>query len=295
MDNKIKMFYKTRMSQGKTRLARILDMVVLHLGLFGIAYVYFLYLSRSVIAALVFAIAVVMLCSFALYLIRRGKLNRFIETQQKLLREKIAMEKLVMMERNSFISSMRMVLSSNGYEPIFCRNDEILAIKNGGRYMIKLFQYHPSHSLEAQDILETYLSAKRSGYTKCMIITTSPLSKDAESAMRRIDDLDIGTLAMQELYEMAGELGLLPSDEELENAVFAEMEEQRIQWSKVREKAVIPQKAKKYAVCGLIMLLASLITKYATYYYAFALVCFILAAFVAYKSRRAKEEEQLDA
>ncbi|MHB1315350.1 MAG: hypothetical protein ACYCX2_07700 [Christensenellales bacterium] len=277
-DKQMIRFYKQKLYNNRSILARSFDFAALRLAFFGVMVLLLRPRLNSILAAAFVALVAVAMLSVALHVLSSVRLEKFIKEYKGILRRQYIKERLSLLNSSFFMNLCKTVLIEKGCRIIFIRNKRGIAVKNKKLVYIEMLQNHCSEPLSAQELLDFYHRAKEKHTPQAMIFFCTSLSSEAKEFLEKITDLEIECVAEESLVQSAKKIGLSPSPEDIVQMIIKETESRRKAKASFRSIIFMPQKTKRYALSGVLLYIMSFFTGYNLYFRIIAIVLFALSA-----------------
>ncbi|MBE5781448.1 MAG: hypothetical protein E7328_06490 [Clostridiales bacterium] len=285
MNHKIvRSYYKRLFYHNRTLFARALDFIALRLGLFFLLQMVFYRKFHRVDRALILSLITLCALSLLLEIIKERRFTAFVAKKQQELRQHYWLSRLTLLTPDDFralccdlLSAMGMTVTGKGENILFARG-------NKGNMMVFLLQCHPKYTVTPQDMLDLYHIAYRYAPGEVAIISTCPITGEAESFLHTLP-FSVTILSREDLLFAADRAGKLPSYHETEQALIEELKKKEMSLRQLKTQALYSGKAKNYLICAGVLFFTMSYTGYHLYYTAAILGCLTLAAISYYNSR----------
>ncbi len=279
MDTKLIRYYNKRLYGGRSIIARFVDYFVLRFMMLIIMFLIMLYLSRSFKVALLISIFITLAISFALVLIRRRRIRRYIENDLVRIKQKCLLEELTMMDSEVYCDYISRLFG--GLSNISPTADGFIAVKEGAVYYV--LHNHPGSVCG----IDTVLKIKREIRNKDVVIVS--LSDFSETVRNFCMSQDIELFSGKSILKAAADKNMLPNEDTAQKKAYKEMNETIVTFDKLKSSAFNRSKVKAYIFCGLIVMCWPLVTGFRFYYPIISVICFVMAA-LAYRKNKSHEE-----
>lgn len=285
MNAKLMRFYRKKLSNGRGTAARVIDFVMFRLFLVTLLFLITLYFFRSIKAAVLISIFLTAAASLALTAVNRKRIKRYIVKDLARIREKCLLEMLTFMTSGDFAAYMSRLLDglsdmkrwTNGFTAYL------------GQKKVYVFHNHPKTRIEAADII----GVLRESDGPLVIVALSEYHEDVKTicaAAKRCVTLVPGSGVLK----LAAQKDMLPDEEAAQQRAENEMKESLLTFEMLKSSALNKAKAARYVVCGVVVLLWSLVTGFRFYYPIIAAACFVLALLSTRARGAAKESSDID-
>lgn len=265
----------------RSLFARIFDTLALYLLVLLVA---FLYLRPKIHAP--WALWVLLGLTLAIFGVLRHlvcafRLRRYAAKRRDAFAKNYLLERLVLLPGQKFYKLCAALIDSlDDCTPIRQTEDGLLARNGNERVYLGLLQRHPQAPVQPQQILEFYLHMRDLDATCGVILSTAPYDEACEAFITR-GNLPIDLMQPEDLLRLSHALHLLPDSQELDQELIDSMvREQTMRQQKLDQlpKAFLqPQRAPRYALCGVLILLVGYAFGLHVYYAICAAVCFGLS------------------
>ena len=266
-------YYRQKFAGNRSRPARMFDYILLRLLLLGAGYIFFLFQLRNRLSALLFSLIAVVLFSIAAKIVNNIRYEHFKKEFHAQLRDQILKDSMVIIPREEFLSICAALATSYYKTPCISRDDCI----EGENIYGKALQYYSKNPCTAQDVLDFYQEAQQKGAKKAILLSTSGFNEEAKAMAEKIRSCSITLVGIKKLMQAMKQQGYAPNEEEIKNAIRAEIKKQALELKKIKSTALTPMKAKRYLMCAGLLLLSSFITGYGVYYRIVAAIMLALA------------------
>ena len=278
--------------QERSRAARIFDFIGLRVLSLLVMYLVFRMLLPQLWGAVVLALIGTAMVSIAAYMIQNTRLDRYTEKTSREFTDNLLLQKLIVMPREELYAwCSQLAWRTGGYRTVKEVAQGLIVERFGEHILFGICRRHPKSQLTPQDALEFYHTLGDTGTASGVLLSTAPLSDDCKAFLSRLDR-DIALCGPERLLSLARRYGLLPADDTLEDELISELrahyEARRANFSRFKKELLLPAKAKRYALCGLIILLGGLLIGQLLYYAVFASACFGLALLSLFRGGRQK-------
>ncbi len=280
MNAKMIRYYQKKMHGGRSIVARGIDCVFFRLFIATILFSVLLYLSRSFAVSLLIALLLTTAASLALLIVNRNKTKRFIETDLQRIKEKCLLETLTFMNARDFIAYLDALF--DGFEAVEPWGNGFTALKNAKRFYA--FHNHPQTKVNVPDILDIL----RNGNEPLVFVSLSDFHEDVKSLCKSMEQ-NVALINGTRLLKIAAENDMLPDENEAQQRAENEMKQTILTLDKIKRTAIQKTKIKRYILCGIVVLLWSIVTGFRIYYPFIAAVCFLLALIAVKQHREDKE------
>lgn len=287
MNPKLLRYYKKKMHGGRSVVARTVDFIMFRIFLLIFIFITVLYLSLSTTVALLISIFLTVAISLLIYAINRKKVEKFILSDLKKLKQKCLLEKLTIMNADEYINYINTMLGGTiidieqTHDGFYGKSD-----KNN----IYIFQNHPSTECGVSEVLNVYRSL--GSEKNIVIMSLSEFSAEAIN-MCSILPVKVYTVGGKKILDLAEKANMLPDEEEAEQNAVKEMNEAVVTLEEVKNAAFGKTKIKSYIICGIVIMCWPLVSGFRIYYPIIAIACFTLAG-ISYKLSKRNKKESSD-
>ncbi|MFZ5974445.1 MAG: hypothetical protein ACOYU3_03420 [Bacillota bacterium] len=277
----IRSLCKDIMLQQRSRVAHIFDYVGLRLLTALVLYMIFRTMLQQVWGAVALALIGAAMVSVIAYMIQCVRLERFTEQTRKEFTQNLLLEKLIVMPRKELYAWCgRLAWRTGGYRIADQVEEGLIIERFSERILFTLCQRHPQSRLMPQDVLDFYHAVNKTDATSGVLLSTAPLDADCNPFLSHLDK-DITLCGPERVLALARNLDLLPAETALEDELIRQLKEHRDKrrenFQRFKKEFLLPAKAKRYGLCGLIILLGGMLIGQTLYYAVFASACFALA------------------
>lgn len=272
LDKAQKRYFEKKFFKGKGRVARILDAVLGRAFLCAALCIVFWFLRFGLAGAIIASISATLIWSVLSYAFHQYRYEAFLSRTLEAFRRQCILEKLILLEEDEY----RQIA-----EQVFLRQfpDSTLEPKLGGFYDAQcrlfccVFPNHPSIPVTSQQILNLYRKRKRLGAKQCAVLSASEFDAAAQEMCNR---LDIEMLGQDTLFAAAEDARLSVSQEDIENAIDAEMQT-TLTREKVKQTLLSANKSRAYLFCAALLVAWCFLFRFNILYPILASVCVFLA------------------
>ena len=277
-------YYKMKMYGGRSLLARLIDFVFVRMLLLFVLFIVFLYLSRSIKAAILISVFLTAAFSLILTLVKRKRVIKYMEKDMERIRRKCLLEQLTLMKTCDFAVYIDRLLGGGLCDITY--NDDGFAAKHQNN-AIYVFQNHPKNPCGVSEVLR---ALRMSGDTQSVVvISLSEYTTDAKTFANSVPE-KMALIPGEKVLQIAKEKDMLPDEQAAKENAQNEMKASFVTLDKVKNAAFGRAKTKGYILCGLIVMIWPLVSGFQFYYPIISIVCFLMAFFSYRKSKQAKEE-----
>jgi hypothetical protein len=281
---------KAELFGNRSSLARVMDILFLHLIILFTSYLWFLYQTRYIGLSIILSIVLTILSSLALYLLKRIRLIRILEGKRREYGKKLALEKLVAMDQASFQDFLFTLMNLNPeYKDIKRKGQFLTGQSKGSPFLLKAFQWVPKMEMQCTDVSEFRHEVKEHHCQWGILVTTSLFSESAMMEAEKENDIQITLIDKHKLVELMESKNLLPDEQEVDPYIIRQLHAQQANRKRLKEEILLPQKSRSYALYGVILSVGSFITGLTTYYPILAMICFALSAVTFLQSQKKKK------
>lgn len=281
MNTKMQRYYQKKKYGGRSIVARIFDFVMFRFFLLLILFFMLLYFSRSFKVSLLISLFLTIAASLIMLIINRKKIERFIAKDLKRIKEKCLLETLTFMPENEYIDYISKLF--DGLNEVKAWDNGFLAQKNNRN--IYVFHNHPRTDIDVSDILNVL----RKSEEPIAFVSLSNFNENARALCQSMD-FEVTMIPGKRVLELATQKKMLPDEEVAEERAENEMNASLITFEKIKQLALNKTKVRRYIICGVIVLLWSIVTGFKFYYPIIAAVCFILAV-LAFRKGQTHDKE----
>lgn len=271
-DKNIQKYIRRKFSKGKRAFAKILDAVLGRIAIFIVVFLIFWSLKAGILKSAVLSATITGIYSCLALAFRQRALGRFTQTYLSHMRDECLFEKLLMQNHTDFRAFC---------EKLFLEytNAAVLERCFGGfmdcerSIFCFVFQNHPSNPVSPQQIQTLYRIVERSGAHHVFVLSSS----DFEDKARQIClKQNYSMISRDKMLEFAKQSGIEPTEEELLNAIKAEMASEYHKKS-LKDSFLQQGKRNSYLICAGILLAWTFIMGFNVIYTATAGVMVTLA------------------
>lgn len=280
MNAKMIRYYRKKMHGGRSTVARVIDYVFFRMALAMILFFVLLYFSHSIMMSAIVALLLTIAFSLTLLIADRNKMKRYIEADLQRIKEKCLLETLTFMNADDFISYLDALFG--GLDDVKPFNDGFTARINEKR--LYAFHNHPHTKIIVPDILNIL----RNNNEPLVFVSLSEFHEDVKSLCKSMQ-FNVALINGTRLLKIAAEQNMLPDENEAQQRAENEMKETIVTIDKIKKTALQKTKVKRYVLCGVVVLLWSVVTGFRIYYPFIAAVCFLLALITVKQHRDNKE------
>lgn len=281
MDPRLIRYYKKQLYGGRSAVARLFDFIVLRFMALFIIFLTVLYFSRSFKVALLISVFMTLAISFTLAVVRRNRIQRYIERDMVRIKQKCLLEELTLMSAEEYSDYVSKLF--DGFEDTSRSEDGFVANKEGKTFYV--LHNHPSSVCG----IDTVLKIKREIENPDIIIIS--LSDFNEAAKTFCLRQNIQLISGKSILKAAAEKDMLPNEETAQQKARTEMSETIVTIDKLKRTAFSKNKVKAYIFCGIVVMCWPLVTGFRIYYPIIAVICFVMAA-IAFRKNKSHEESQ---
>lgn len=269
------------MLQQRSRVAHIFDYIGLRVLTALLLYMVFRTLLHQAWGAAALALIGTAMVSLIAYMVQNARLDRFTEETRKKFTRNLLLEKLIVMPREELYAWCgRLAWRTGGYRIADQVPQGLIIERFDERILFSLCQQHPQSQLMPQDVLDFYHDVLTTNATSGVLLSTAPLNTECKPFLSRLEK-DITLCGPERILSLAKNFDLLPPENALEDDLIRELQEhltmRRESFQRFRKEFLLPAKAKRYGLCGLIILLGGVLIGQTLYYAVFASACFALA------------------
>ena len=284
MDKNTKAYFIREMTQ-KTRLARILDRLLLLAAAYIIAYLWY---GRQMHNSLAIALlsAVTALLAFVSYLLWFSiRLDKFTAKKMAALVREATLELLLLLPPAKI---MDILLSSDkelqGIRAVAVVDDGFVArFADGQKALYSLLKKHPNEPVTATELMAEYQRSLKEGCDRLTVFSTAEYCADAK-ALVKDGHIPAKLNPPKRLLELAESLELLPDQECVQKAV-----RKHIQRQKPQAAEMLKGGPRRYLLCAALLTALSFFTVYSLYYRIIAAICLALAYFSAKQQKQSEK------
>ncbi len=268
MNAKMMRYYQKKMHGGRSIVARSIDFVLFRLFLAVTLLFVFLYFSHSFIVSILMSLFITVAVSLSFLIVNRNKTKRYIEADLNRIKQKCLLETLTFMNEADFADYMDRLF--DGFEETEPTANGFTAKKSGKR--IYAFHNHPRTKVDVPDVLNILRDCDE----PLVFISLSEFQDDVKTICKSMEQ-NVALIDGARILKMAAEKNMLPNEQVAEQRAENEMKETILTLEKIKRTAFQKTKVKRYILCGVVVLLWSIVTGFRIYYPIIAAVCFLLA------------------
>lgn len=289
-DEQIRNLCKSIMFEQRSKLAHIFDFIGLRILAALLFYLVFRTLMHQLWGAVLLALIGTVMVSVAAHMMQSARLERFTRDTRKTFTRNILLEKLIVMPRDELYSwCARLAWRTGAYRVTGQVAQGLIVERLGERILFSLCRRHPKSQLMPQDVLDFYHALADTNTTSGVLLSTAPLNADCKSFLSRLDK-DITLCGPDRLVSLAQNSELFLSESSLEDELIKALQEhldaRRNTFERFKKEFLLPAKAKRYGLCGLIILLGGVLIGQVLYYAVFSSACFGLALLSLFHGRQ---------
>ena len=284
MDKEILRYYKKQYKKGSSPLAALIDKVGLRLLVFMAGYFIYFYITKNFLLPFVLSGITTLGASMAISILEQKRFAKFAERYSRTMREHIILENLLMygkQKRNEFFKKIIEKKYSRETYPVkcgFCSNDTLFYI----------FENHPSHQINAQDMLICYDEMQKTGKKNCVCFAFSDYKKEAVDFIKIAEWLSFTLVDAAGIIDMAGDLKKIISEEELTDIIKKRIRSEKITMSAIRAEALKSTKFKAYLITGIIFGVLAFVFTFPIYLLSMSAVCIVLGTLTCFSEPQNK-------
>ena len=271
-------YYKQKLYNERSIIARSFDFIALRLVFFGILYLLLRSQMKTSLSTAFVAIIAVGMISVALHMISSFRLESFIAAYKEKLRQSVIKEQLSLMDHSDFIKLCKTILLEKNCKILFMREEYGIGLQNKRLVYIKMVQVHCSKPLSATDLVSFYHKAKEKRIQRIIVLFSTSLSAEAKAMLDNMDDIEVECVTEEDLVAHAKEAGLSPTDEDIISQIKKELDLKKKAKASLHSIIFMPQKTKRYAISGALLMIMSFFTVYNLYFRIFAIMLLGLSA-----------------
>lgn len=286
----IRKLCKDIMSQQRSKAAHVFDFIGLRLlSLLGL-FLVFRMLLPQIWGAIFLAVLGTAMLSLAVFMVHNTRLERFIERTRSEFTQKLLLERLMVMSRKDLRAwCARLAWRTGGYRVVGATEDGLIVERFRERILFTLLQRHPQSRLTPQDVLEFYHAVVRAQVSAGVLLSTAPVSEDCKPFLARLER-DITLCGPERVLRLSSGMDFMPDEDTLNSELILELKARHAankeKFQNFRKQILLPAKARRYGLCGLIILLGGILIGQTLYYAVFASACFGLALLSLIRGRR---------
>jgi len=285
MDKNATRYYQKKMHGGQTFLARAIDFVMFRIFIALIIFFIFLFLSHSFIASVLISIFLTIAAGAVLQLVKQRRLRTFIQRDLNRIKEKCLLESLTFMTLKEYSAYLNELIG--GFFDVKRCRVGFTAQKDDRK--IIAFHNHPLTKIDVNDLLNFLRSCRQ----PIVIISLSDFNEETKTLCKSMKQ-EISLISGKQLLELARKKNMLPDEETAERRAEEEMRDTILTIDALKKTVLDKTKARRYIICGVIVLLWSIVTGFRIYYPIIAVLCFVLAVFALKNSRLHTEKTDID-
>ena len=289
-------YFKREFYGGRNGFARILDVIVLRVSILTAGYVLLGLYVRPAGLALLLAAVITGVFSVAARMLNRSRYDKFVKKSMDALLGDYMIERLLMMPKEQLRAvAQAYTLTLPNVQDLWEQNGNLLARREDESFLLVGMLQSAKDSVDSNDLLEYYRIALECSANGLLLYSTAAFSKDAEALAKRLS-IPVSLFPPKRLIELAREAGLLPSDEEAEEAIDVIIAQKRGESVSLRKAAFLGG-GRRYVMCALVLAFASVLTGYYVYYPIFAAICASMGLMTWWlnRSRTPRAEAETDA
>ncbi len=281
---------KTLMYQKRSRLAHAFDFIGLRLLSLLILFFVFSTLLTQFWGAVALSIIGTLMLSIVSHVRNNIRVNTFTKQTTDEITKRILLDQLILMNKEDTIKwCSRLAWRIGGYTVVRYTPNGIIVRRGSQTILFALKQRHYDNLIMPQDILDFYHAVMRLNTDAGVLLSTAPTSAECSSFLSRID-ADITLCGPDRVLKLAKDSRMLTKDRDIEDIVIKELnkdiELNKKRFDNFKKQILLPAKSKRYAMCGLIILIGGLIIGQPLYYTIFSSACFGLAIFTFFSGQR---------
>lgn len=278
--------------QERSRAARIFDFIGLRVLSLLALFLLFRMLLPQLWGAVVLAVIGTAMVSIIAYMVQTARLDRFTEKTRKEFTDSLLLQKLIVMRHDELYAwCAQFAWRTGGFRTVERVPQGLIAERFDERILFNVCQRHPKSEATPQDVLEFYRALSDTDTSSGILLSTAPFNDDCKTFLSRLDR-DISLCGPERVLSLAKHFDLLPAESTLEDELIKELkahyENRREKFARFKKELLLPAKAKRYALCGVIILLGGLLIGQLLYYAVFASACFGLALLSLLRGGRQK-------
>ena len=287
MDSRMRMYYRKKMSGGRSIVARITDFIILRALMLFILFFVFVRIWRSLSVALVLALLITAAFSFAMVLVHRARAERYMHRDLQRLKKKCLLEELTLMRPDAFRQYMAQLLDAD--IDSFTDTEYGFSVCARGT-QIDVLHNHPTSVCGVAEIL--HICRRYSNEKKRVIMTLSSFDKDAQNFAAAFEP-PITLIDGEHVLKIAESKTLLPDEAKAWEKAEAEMKASFVTMAQIRKSALEKTKTRAYIICGIIIMCWPLVAGFRFYYPIIAAACFALAVISYRQARKSASKNEI--
>lgn len=154
-------------------------------------------------------------------------------------------------------------------------------------------KYSNTQHVQLKEVKYFYEQLKEQGIGKGIVMTTTDFTKECYEYIRqKAAEVHMILMNKEKWLQMADQVGIFPSEEEIDEYVLDKIESQQKELIKYKEIFLAKIKVKKYLILSVFLFAWSKFTDYVHYYTIMAFVLFGLAGITIYSNMKAGRKQE---